>query len=825
MKIFISILFSLSTAISLAANYYVNDNSVAGDIYCSAVGNDANAGTAIAPFGSLKHTLTVISAGDFIYLDAGSYSGITTEFGLSINQDNVTIIGAGTNNTLFVSNKNKGQFLKVLANNFNISELTIRAYGYNSGGGGFAQTIEIGNGVTTYSGIIFTNVQLDQNGGSSGESAVLVKSNTSSTFNGGGASCNTETSNYSGAFTITGTNINILFENYVFVFNSGDCFGGSAGGSIRVKAGNSTQNVTVKNSFFSANNACSSTFNGMDMYIETGNVKVYDCLFDNSLSKYASGTAIGGSVAISGSPTVYFTRSKFSNHGHAGPGGMRGCAIGNDGGTVAIDSCLFTGNAASKADDVHCDAGTITARYCTWSEVGQRSPGTFSMSFSGDPVVFEGSVTKVNTTNSTYIPNPSIPSYTGVCGAVIITPACIDPGPPTGIATQTFCSADSPTVADLSATGTGTITWYDQATGGTAYNSTDALVDGAHYYASQTVGGCESSSRLDVTVTIADPSAPTATSSSITECEESPIQTLDANTVLSSTTGITWYDALSGGNLVASPTLNALGTVTYYAEFSDGTCSSLTRTGVTLTITGAPDSPVADVDQSFCKNTNPELSNINVVGESIQYYDSNQNILSSSTLLVDGETYYVTQTVGGCESSLNVPITVYLDSLELNLIYATSTFCNSSKGAASVIADNGYPAYNYVWENGNQSSTITDLSAGDYLVTVTDSLGCQAVLVVSINCKKHPIPGFIAANGSGGNSTWVTNLSPKAEVQIFNRWGNLIFKASPYLDDFTGKSNQEGAIGDDYLPSGTYFYIIDYKNGDEPDSGYLEFIR
>jgi hypothetical protein len=274
-----------------------------------------------------------------------------------------------------------------------------------------------------------------------------------------------------------------------------------------------------------------------------------------------------------------------------------------------------------------------------------------------------------------------------------------------------------------------------------------------------------------------------------------------------------------------------VGTVTYYAEYNDGTCSSLTRTGVTLTIIDSPDNPAAAVDQSFCKNTNPELSDINVVGQSIQYYDSNQNILSSSTLLVDGETYYVTQTVGGCESSSNFAITVHLDSLELNVLTVSSTFCNASNGSAQVIADNGYPSYNYLWENGTQSSIITGLSEGEYLVTVTDSLGCQANLMVTINCIKHPIPEFVSVGGSGsgsgssGNSSWETNLPPEAEVQIFNRWGNLIFKACPYLDDFNGKSNQGGTLGDDYLPSGTYFYVIDYKNGEKPVSGYIEFVR
>jgi hypothetical protein len=228
----------------------------------------------------------------------------------------------------------------------------------------------------------------------------------------------------------------------------------------------------------------------------------------------------------------------------------------------------------------------------------------------------------------------------------------------------------------------------------------------------------------------------------------------------------------------------------------------------------------------------PTVADLSATGTgTITWYDqlTGGTAYNSTDALISGNQYYASQTVAGCESLSDFTVTVHLDSLELNLLTATATFCNSSNATAQVIAENGYPSYNYTWENGAESPVITGLSAGDYLVTATDSLGCQAFLVVSIICNERPIPGFVSVGGSGsgssGNSTWVTNLTPEAEVQIFNRWGNLIFKACPYLDDFIGKSNQGVNLGDDYLPSGTYFYIIDYKNGEEPLSGYIEFVR
>ncbi|MCH7412964.1 hypothetical protein MM213_05695, partial [Belliella sp. R4-6] len=98
-------------------------------------------------------------------------------------------------------------------------------------------------------------------------------------------------------------------------------------------------------------------------------------------------------------------------------------------------------------------------------------------------------------------------------------------------------------------------------------------------------GECESE-RVLVNVTI-NPAAPLPVSSgNITECATTSIQTLDARDAISTIAGVTyrWYDSIEGLNEV-TPTLSAVGTVTFYVEAvsADG-CASLERTPVTLTI-------------------------------------------------------------------------------------------------------------------------------------------------------------------------------------------------------------------------------------------------
>ncbi|RXM41518.1 hypothetical protein BOW57_20805, partial [Flavobacterium sp. YO64] len=76
----------------------------------------------------------------------------------------------------------------------------------------------------------------------------------------------------------------------------------------------------------------------------------------------------------------------------------------------------------------------------------------------------------------------------------------------------------------------------------------------------------------------------------VTVCETGSSQTLTASATVPSGSTIVWYDAASGGNVVSPATLvsTAAATRTLYGQTSNGSCSSLTRTAVVLTINAAP---------------------------------------------------------------------------------------------------------------------------------------------------------------------------------------------------------------------------------------------
>jgi gliding motility-associated-like protein len=74
------------------------------------------------------------------------------------------------------------------------------------------------------------------------------------------------------------------------------------------------------------------------------------------------------------------------------------------------------------------------------------------------------------------------------------------------------------------------------------------------------------------------------------------------------------------------------------------------------------------------------------------------------------------------------------ESPVLDLINKSDATCNGeTSGSIEVMASGGTSPYTYAWNTGQTGSTITDLGAGDYLVTATDANGCQDTLGASIS--------------------------------------------------------------------------------------------
>ncbi len=78
------------------------------------------------------------------------------------------------------------------------------------------------------------------------------------------------------------------------------------------------------------------------------------------------------------------------------------------------------------------------------------------------------------------------------------------------------------------------------------------------------------------------------------------------------------------------------------------------------------------------------------------------------------------------------------------------------------------------------------------------------------------IPEGFSPNGDMINDLFVIRgilRYPNNTFMIFNRWGNKVFEASPYVNTWDGKAKMGLIAFGDELPIGTYFYILDLNDG------------
>ncbi len=154
----------------------------------------------------------------------------------------------------------------------------------------------------------------------------------------------------------------------------------------------------------------------------------------------------------------------------------------------------------------------------------------------------------------------------------------------------------------------------------------------------------------------------------------------------------------------------------------------------------------------------------------------NNGVLGSSTSISDlapGDYEVVITNSANCENTL--PFTIGVNAeITLN-ISGVNTTCGLSNGAATLTIEGGIAPYTIAWDNGQgNATTIENLNAGTYTVTVNDASNCTVTATIDIESSDseevvvNPSTVTIAADESvalnasnGANYAWspTTNLS------------------------------------------------------------------
>lgn len=298
-------------------------------------------------------------------------------------------------------------------------------------------------------------------------------------------------------------------------------------------------------------------------------------------------------------------------------------------------------------------------------------------------------------------------------------------------ANQVACAGS--TVADLDATGVpGAIfSWFTTSTGGTAL-ATTAPVTAGTYYVSQGYGGvaCESP-RTQIAVTINTIPAPSA--APVTACAGATVAEIQPTGLPGAI--FKCYTALTGGTQV-EPTSVLVNGSYYVSQTVDG-CES-TRTQVTVTLTVVP--PPTATAQAVCPNTTLNNIVVTATGTKKWYAAATGGTELNSGTFVTAATYYVSQTVGGCES-LRTAVAITLNATPTpgatsQALCPGATVADLTATAATGATINWYAS----GAIGTPLTATTELATGSYFVSQTLN-GCESgLLQVAITINTIPLP-------------------------------------------------------------------------------------
>ena len=109
---------------------------------------------------------------------------------------------------------------------------------------------------------------------------------------------------------------------------------------------------------------------------------------------------------------------------------------------------------------------------------------------------------------------------------------------------------------------------------------------------------------------------------------------------------------------------------------------------------------------------------------------------------------------------------------------------------------------------------------------------CQPELVsdiVTLGSAEIIIPNGFSPDGDGVNDTWEIqglNGTTSYRLSVFNRWETKVFETTQYANDWTGTSNVSTFISSgNKLPEGTYFYLLEFNDGQPPLTGFVYIKR
>ena len=432
--------------------------------------------------------------------------------------------------------------------------------------------------------------------------------------------------------------------------------------------------------------------------------------------------------------------------------------------------------------------------------------------------------------------NGCISTTTVSVGSATISPSIVAG---TGTAQTISCTNTIVTIAPtFTPSANLTYTWTGPGVIGSANNASVQVNQNGSYSltVTNTLTGCSSTSvTVNVFGTNVAPSLNLTSSSAIGLSCQPNTSTV---TLTATSSGAVTYSWSTGATASATPsstiTTSSAGIYTVTVLDVNTNCSA-TQTIAVANNTTAPSFTASASGNLPCGAAGTTTLNAIASNTNVSYNWSGPAINSGSNTSnpeVSGAGVYtviVTDNITSCVSIQTVIVnsTSVVAAFNPNVTSGTAPlavdFINTSIGATT-----------YSWSFGNGTSsqinpTNVFTTPGTYTVVLTSINGActsTAEVTIKVNQSIGLVPEVFTPNGDGHNDVFeIKGLDsyPNNSLQIFNRWGNPVYFAKPYKNDWDGSPNTAGKTGSSKLPTATYFYILDL--GDDAKTIFRGYIQ
>ena len=269
-------------------------------------------------------------------------------------------------------------------------------------------------------------------------------------------------------------------------------------------------------------------------------------------------------------------------------------------------------------------------------------------------------------------------------------------------------------------------------------------------------------------------------------------------------------------NVNPSQTIN-VGAGTYNVQLNDASgCAPVFASASVTSFTSAITAK-AGPDKIKCKQSPLVIISGSVTGVSTGIWSGGSGTFSPNNITLANVSYSPTAAEltagvanliltttgnGSCPPSSDTLKIIYQNFTGTIVTTQTNVSCNGlSNGSASVSITGGYPTYTYLWNTTptNTTGIVSGLSAGNYIVSIGDGIGCASSSTVTIT---QPLPLSIVSNtlntpcfGSSGGSFTIT---PTGGTPIYNYSWTPVGASTPTLGG---------------LPAGTYSVKVTDSKG------------